>query len=63
MEEAFEAGAKSRFWHVFFWRISGTVYMVIPGLLCQDLLVELGVPAELIEEKLLVTQTGKRLLE
>jgi hypothetical protein len=25
--------------------------------------VELGVPAELIEEKLLVTQTGKRLLE
>ena len=55
VEEAFEAGCG----------ISGTVdstYLNVSRW-CQDLLVEMGVPLDLIEEKLLVTQTGKRLLE
>lgn len=55
VEEAFEAGCG----------ISGAVDSTYLNLSrwCQDLLVEMGVPLDLIEEKLLVTQTGKRLLE
>jgi hypothetical protein len=64
VEEAFEAGLILPVGFDTGCGISGTDSTYLStNLRCQALLVELGVAAELIVEKLLVTQTGKRLLE